>query len=362
MRIIDCTEKLQWQKVLDQCISYDFYHLPAYSMLEAQRANYSAKLFVYEEGDAIVALPLIIRPLDESPQSGQEKYYDATSVYGYCGPVTNQQWTNYAFFERFGNALQSHLYELRVISVFSRLHPILGNDAGLCVGEVLALGETVSIDLTLSVEEQFGFYRKSHRYEIRKARAKNIAVIHDARLNYFDDFINLYIETMQRVNADKHYYFDRAYFDQLQSILGKNLHLFAAIHDKKVISAALFTVFNGLVEYHLSGSSTDELNYAASKLVIDEVRLWANKNSAITLHLGGGLGSREDELFLFKSGFSRVRQTFKIWRFIVDHDRYDLEVQKRRKWLSAQGWRFVDENYFPLYRSSFKGSETSVST
>jgi len=200
MRTIDCTEAHEWQAVLDRCPSYDFYHMAAYHAIEAHADGYRAVLFVYEEAETLVALPLILRPLArlDGLTETLDGYYDATSVYGYPGPVTNRAWDDQEFFERFGRALRRQFNEMRIIAVFSRLHPILQNDAGLRIGEVIPLGETVSINLTLPVDEQFRLFRKSHRYEIRKARAENIAVVHDVEWAYYHD---LWRSTLIRCSA-----------------------------------------------------------------------------------------------------------------------------------------------------------------
>jgi len=356
MRIIDCTDTRQWQTILDRGTTYDFYHTATYNAMEAHRNGYQAVLFVYEESEAVVAFPLILRPLTmlDGLRESFEGYYDATSVYGYPGPVSNQDWANRAFFERFGRVLDRQLNQMHVIAAFSRLHPLIQNDAGLTIGEVVTLGETVSINLALPVDEQFRLFRKSHRYEIRKARAADVTVVHDAQWEHYEDFIALYLATMRRVNADAHYHLNQLYFDQLRIALGEKLHLFAARRGGRVISAALFTLVNGLVEYHLSGSSIEELNYAASKLVIDEARRWATAQGATVLHLGGGLGSHNDSLFLFKSGFSPQRHAFRIWRYVVDPAQYASAVQQRRAWLSRRGFRFSQEDYFPTYRSKYQ--------
>jgi hypothetical protein len=350
---IDGADTRQWQAILDRCNTYDFYHMASYNVMEASPDGYQAILFVYEENEAVAALPLLLRPLGELDGLSRvfDGYFDATSVYGYPGPVTNRDWSDRAFFERFGHALHDKLQEMHVIAAFSRLHPIMKNDAGLCIGEVIPLGETVSINLRLPIDEQFRLFRKSHRYEIRKAQADNVIVVHDTGWKHYDDFIALYLATMRRVHADTQYYFDQAYFDQLRIAIGENLHLFAAKQDENVISAALFTLVNGLVEYHLSGSSTEMQNYAASKLVIDAARQWASAQGAGILHLGGGLGSRKDNLFLFKSGFSPQRHTFKVWQHIVDPTQYNLAVQQHQAWLSEHELPISQDDYFPSYRS-----------
>lgn len=354
MRIITGNCSSDWLDVLNRCAYYDFYHLPTYTVLEAELAGGQAKLFVHEEDKAVIALPLIVRPLStvEGIKAPVSASYDAVSVYGYGGPITNQSWDDLKFFERFSLALQNEFNALGVITAFSRMHPVIENDAGLRIGEIISLGETVSIDLTLPKEEQFRRYRRDHRYGIPKAVNKGITVLHDEDWTYFESFMALYQATMHRVKADARYFFGKEYFNRLREALGSHLHLFVALFDERVISASMFTTMNGIVQYHLSGSSPDEMKHAASKLIIDRVREWAVDQGNRVFHLGGGLGSKEDSLFLYKAGFSPLRHRFKIWRHIVDRDRYLLAVGQRRDWLSNRGLVFSDKHFFPQYRDS----------
>jgi hypothetical protein len=357
MRIIDCNNVEHWNAILARCKVYDFYHLATYHQIQTRKSNSQGVLLVYEEAESVVALPLLLRPLKSiegilDPLVG---YYDATSVYGYAGPITNKDWADDAFFARFSDALTNTLYDIRVIAAFSRLHPLFHNDAGLDVGEILPLGETISIDLTSSpIEDQFRAFRKSHRYEIRKARKEGVEAFHDAEWIYYDDFIRLYASTMERVNADNYYFFNQSYFDALREALGNHIHLFVAKQSNTIISGALFTLQGDIVEYHLSGSSTDQLHHAASKLVIDEARLWAIKQGAQVFHLGGGLGSQEDSLFLYKSGFSKRRHRFKIWKHIVNIELYRKAVEQRQDKLTEQGLQLRLDGFFPAYRSGYK--------
>jgi len=361
MRIISSIDVERWHAVLERCTTYDFYHLATYHHLQARESNSRAVLFVYEEEELLVALPLLVRSLKEIEGLGEVllDQYDATSVYGYAGPITNHDWSDGAFFKRFGHALKNALLDMQVIAAFSRLHPVFENDRGLFLGEIVPLGQTVSVDLTIPLEEQFYAYRKSHRYEIRKARKEGVEAFLDSDWRYYDDFVELYLSTMNRVEADEYYLFDRSYFDDLRAALGPNLNLFVAQKDGVIISGALFTLIGNIVEYHLSGSSTSWMQYAASKLVIDTARLWAVKQGAEILHLGGGFGSQEDTLFLFKSGFSNRFHRFKIWEYVVDPERYAQAVDNRKKWLHSKNLQLVQASFFPAYRTEYIETETT---
>ncbi len=96
------------------------------------------------------------------------------------------------------------------------------------------------------------------------------------------------------------------------------------------------------MQYHLAGTSEEFIRETPMKLILDEARLIGNETSAISLHLGGGVGgSDDDSLFKFKSGFSKDFKQFSVWKYIVDEKVYDE--------LSSN---ITDTNYFPKYRKN----------
>jgi hypothetical protein len=80
----------------------------------------------------------------------------------------------------------------------------------------------------------------------------------------------------------------------------------------------LFTIRDGVVQYHLGGTRDEFLKISPMALIFDTVRLWANDVGARVLHLGGGVGgTNDDSLFHHKGGFSDRRHNFVTWRWIA---------------------------------------------
>jgi lipid II:glycine glycyltransferase (peptidoglycan interpeptide bridge formation enzyme) len=209
----------------------------------------------------------------------------------------------------------------------------------------------VAVDLTLTDDVLVDQYRDGHAYDIDKATREGVEGVHDKAWDYYDDFIAMYYDTMRRVNADSHYFFDRSYFSRMRELLGDHLHLFVAVKDGTAISGSLFFHCGSIIQYHLSGTASDHLSLAPSKLLLDRVRRWGNEIGAQTLHLGGGVGGREDGVFRFKSGFSDQTHRFSVWRYIVDQDVYRELVDQKRQWNEARVLEVVDKDFFPAYRA-----------
>ena len=104
-----------WLRILEQCAPYDFYHLPQYHLLAEEEDEGSARLFVYTERGYTIALPLLLRGLDGiwSGQTHGRSCLDATSVYGYAGPICSHRELPDAIIRNFQAALEQQLRNAR---------------------------------------------------------------------------------------------------------------------------------------------------------------------------------------------------------------------------------------------------------
>jgi hypothetical protein len=164
-------------------------------------------------------------------------------------------------------------------------------------------------------------------------------------------FIEMYYENMRRVNAKAHYFFERQYFFDLLKSNSFKAEILLAVYNEtdEVIGGALFIKEGNIVQYHLSGSREEYLYLNPIKLLIDEMRIIATSEHYTYFNLGGGVGSREDSLFQFKSCFSKNYKDFKVWKYIVNKEVYNELVEKKQKRDQTK----LNEaclNFFPSYR------------
>ncbi|WP_298555595.1 GNAT family N-acetyltransferase [uncultured Algibacter sp.] len=332
------TNKEEWQKALQKANNYDFYHTYDYHELSKQD-NEKAILIVYKEDDKEIFLPLIIRQIPETT------YFDATSVYGYAGPLQkniDHTFDNANFIKNLNNFFKQE----KIVSVFSRLNPFIKNQKVVLngLGEINNLGNIVNIDLTKDVGEQRTIFSKTTKRYLNKCRKLCDFKISE-KSEDINMFIDLYYENMDRVNAQKKYYFSKQYFyDFINSSDYKTEVLFAL--DKEsgdIISAAMMVKTNSIIQYHISGTKNDYLNLSPIRLLIDEMRLKGSEENYTYFNLGGGLGNNEDELFRFKSSFSKDFKPFHVWKHIAMPDEYrNLVIEKE--------CNDSDADFFPQYR------------
>lgn len=329
------TDKQAWNKALSHVKTHDFYHTFDYHRLE-KGSGVQPTLVHFSHARATVLLPLMLRA---TPVQG---FLDATSVYGYAGPLSaDTQADDILIFQQ---ELQQELSGRNVVSLFSRLHPLIpqGNlISGL--GQQPLSGTTVSIDLSPSAEEQLGNYKKGTRYDINKLSRSGFTGTELSWREYRNDFISIYEATMRRVGAGAMYFFSPDYYDGLFDLDGVQTKLFGCLKDDKVVCAAIFTLCDGIVQYHLSGTHESAVAAGPTKLMIDTARRWAVEQQARVLHLGGGVSGTKDSLFKFKAGFSPLEHSFQLWKWIINPDAY-------HELCSVMG-SDQESSYFPAYRA-----------
>ncbi len=348
LRILTTDNAAEWLDVLAHCVQHDFHHLPQYHRVAEQRGEGTAHLFTWREGEYTIALPVLLRPVDEAESDG---WQDATSVYGYAGPVASHERVPEVVVRNFQSALSEALRAKRVVAVFSRMHPLIAqHDLIAGIGEWKACGETLSIDLTLSEEEQAAQHNKSCRAALRKLRERGFIGFHDREKRYLAEFTEIYLETMRRVGAQGSYHFDQRYFELLTRELGDTAQLFVALCDGRVAAATLSTMCGGIVQDHLGGTRDEFLKFSPDRLVVDTERRWAAQAGARVFHLGGGVGAQRDSVFQYKSGFSKRTHRFCTWRWIVDAAAYEEICASKGHWNHAIGLDPISGDYFPAYR------------
>jgi hypothetical protein len=336
----------QWIEVLGK-IPHDVYHLPEYFELSAKLEGGHPVAFLGIKNSSVLFVPFLVKELP-SKFSQHILGKDASSPYGYASPLILNCSQN-CLCKPLLNEMFKIFQSLGLISVFFRLHPLLEFplDEFSQFGNLVHHGQTVSIDLDKQIEEIFQNFCKNHKRGIKKLQKDGYAVVID-EWSYYEKFIHLYLETMERVGASKFYFFDSDYFEQLKNSLRQHLHLFVVLSsDNKVASGGLFTGVDGIAQYHLGASSSKFLNVAPSKLMFYEAILWAKRIGFKKLHLGGGLGACNDSLFQFKKGFSDSVNEFYTWRIIVDTEKYKLLEDLN---LRGKQQIFRETEFFPKYR------------
>jgi hypothetical protein len=334
MNISIVDNAIDWRNALRKFDIYESYHTWDFHRIDTSRDNEFFALEVTSE-DSTLFFPVVSRKIPGS------EFHDLTSVYGYPGPI-------YAGapkkFPQFLDAALSRFRDMGYISIFSRCSAFSTTTIEQYPDCYFSSGKIITIDLSLSMSDQWRQYRGNLRREITKAI--DIGLKCDkGKLENTSEFIELYHKTMNRLDASSHYYFDEKYMIEMLTSKDFDCRLYLCKYNDKIISGAIFLFCNGVVQYHISASDAAYSKLAATKLIIDFVRRIAFEEGFLILNLGGGFGGQMDHLYNFKRGFTKNEKEFLLIKKVLDNTAYhDLISSKNFESLGTDG-------FFPAYRN-----------
>jgi hypothetical protein len=341
-----------WEHLCQGIPGADVYFLPQYAQIYARKGDGIAHCFIYRSANGLVLYPFLLRRVnDVSLFQDADECWDIITPYGYGGPLysSTDEASLAQLITGFLESFHTYCHKQRIVSEFARLHPLLDNYRFLPETNKVFHHETVYIDLRQSERDLWKEIRKGHKSSVKKALRFQVKVIRDEDWKYIKQFHKLYTETMRRQQASPPYFFPLSFFEDTLELLEQHASLFVALHDEKVVTAAIFMHYGDYVQYHFSGSDANSLHLCTNHLLIYEVAKWAQEQGAQFFHLGGGL-QPNDSLFIFKSGFSSKRAPFYTYRRIHDPDCYQRLVQRKLEDERLSG-SVADEGFFPRYRA-----------
>lgn len=326
-KLLGCSDD-EWNLYLNKLPLHqrDIYYTSEYYKMYEMNGDGIGKLFVYynEKGNMCL-YPFMLNEI--KGYELKDKYYDIETAYGYGGPVTNC--FDSEFMYEFEKCFIEYCIKNNIVAEFVRFHPLLHNaDLFNRDIEVLHNRITVQIDLTKGIEKIWAEDIKSkNRNMIRKAE-KNGLVVEVSK--DFDMFTKIYDCTMDKVEADSYYYFNCNYYDAIKN--NDNFILLNVKKDDLVIASAIFMGYGDYYHYHLAGSLKEYLKFAPNNLLLWESIKYACKKGYKRMHFGGGLtNSMDDNLFKFKSSFSKEYADFYIGKRIHNKEIYDYLIRNWEK-------------------------------
>lgn len=337
------TTRAEWVAVLQQMGRYDYCHSFDFHRISAKNGEGEPILFaVRDDADRFVfCWPALLRKIPGTP------WCDLTSVYGYGGPLLVGRGSARAYLELVLNSMR----ELGAVSVFSRMHPVfmeqLPDDPALR-GEYV--GDVVVIDVA-EQPEPITSYRSDHRRGIRRALKAGVTTEIDAEAKQIDEFLDVYTQAMEMLEADAYYHFDLQYLSMLRDASEFHAMITFARFEGKNIATGLSLISGGIMQAYLGGSLPEYRKLASMKLVTAVEHQFAVDQGLDLLILGGGLGLANDHLLQFKRGFAHNVKPFNLYKKILNQNAY--ETLCRRNGVDANGG-----GYFPAYR--FGSSENNI--
>ncbi len=342
IQLYNISEACQWDKCVKSFVHWDVYYLNGYVKAFHIHGDGEPQLLYYA-ADELKALYVYMKR-----KTSIDGYYDSITPYGYGGVLFEGN-TCDENLQAFWKAYVAKMREEGIIDNFVRYHPVLNNAIPMkSISTVIDLGKTVAMDLS-SPDVIWSNITSKNRNMIRKAEKNGIEIHHGKGLELLHDFKHIYDLTMEKDHAVEYYFFGDAFYESIHRDLYDNYEMFYAVKDGQIISIAIMLFANGRLNYHLSGSLTEFRNLAPSNLLLYKAALWGCEQGFKTFHLGGGVGSGEDNLYKFKAAFNRNSDyLFSIGKEIFDKYKYDKLVAER----TARDAEFDHRSeFFPIYRS-----------
>ena len=307
-----------WDPLLQRLGGLDTYTCAAYHSASAllEPSGTEPVLLHYRDRGGEIALPVLLRPLPGSRDR------DATSAYGYGGPVA----TGEPDLAAFGAALDDWARAHAVVTTFLRLHPLMDN--GRLVpptAELIDAGATVAWDVSPG-RDLLGGLHGGHRRSVRKADRAGLELTVVHRPPSLDHFLDLYLATMRRLDADSFYDFPRPYWDALVTDDGALAPVLVEGRlEGRLVAGLLCFTSEPWLHAHLSAGSDAARGIGAATRCYLAAAEWAQARGLRRLHLGGGVGGSSDStLFAFKHRFdpSSPPLAFQVAKLVHDRDRY----------------------------------------
>ncbi len=352
IEVVSLEEPSRWDGIVASFKEYDVYYLSGYVRAFRLHGDGEPLLYHYTHGDTRGICVFMRRDVSELPfYRGLLEFgecFDLVTPYGYGGFILEGDW-DIEDAGRFNREFLERLESERVVSVFVRFHPQLGNASLVrSLFEVVDLGKTVEMRLG-ATEAVWENLTSKNRNVIRKAQKSGVVIRHGQGMDLLQKFKEVYDGTMRRDGAEDYYFFEEKFYRSIGHDLAGNHEVFYAEFEGRIISMAIMLFANERMHYHLSGSLWEYRPLAASNLLLYEAACWGAGRGFRTFHLGGGLGSREDNLFKFKQAFSRGSGlVFSIGKLVVNREKYTELVRIRAE--VDEGFD-MSSKFFPLYRS-----------
>ena len=352
IKLILFKQKEEWDNVVASFCNHDVYYSHGYVEAFMLHGD-DIPLLIYYETDSMKGMYVAMqRDLSVLPwttgkiRSG--KWYDLATPYGYGGWLFEGD-LNAQNMKSFYAEYKDFMLNNNYVSNFVRYSPVLKNAEPMGqVSRVIDLGKTIAMDLS-SEELIWQNIKSKNRNMIRKAIKNGVTIEHcKPTKELMSTFKLIYDETMKNDHAIDYYFFKEPFYQSIIDSLNDSSEVFYALHEGKVVAISIILYCGDMMHYHLSGTVAEYRQMAPTNLLLYEAALWGCRHGFKVFHLGGGVGSGEDNLYKFKAAFNRNSDNqFSIGQEIFNLGMYNQLIDWRKE--KEPAFR-RDVSYFPAYR------------
>ena len=324
------------------------YLLPSYLKSAQCAEGYSVRVMIFIENDKIAMIPYIKRRINDLPLFKELKYecWDIISPHEYSYAISNITDTDErnSLFTKLFSTVAGYCKESNIISEFVRFDPFLSDIN--CIKphyNIRKSCDNVYIDLRKNSNEIWKAFHSSAKKNIKRAEASNLSFLQaENNEENINIFINLYQASMERLRADKYFYFSDEYFRTLIGNCEGASLFFVRDKNNRVVAASIVLHYGRIAYHHLTGYTIESIPLRPNDYLIYSLINWGKDNNLHYLHLGGGAES----ICNFKAKFSDKRIPFYVGCKVHDQKMYLLLCDI---WRRKTGF-LQSSDFFPLYR------------
>lgn len=322
-KLLSLKNKAEWSDYLSRLPDSmrDLYYSPEYYDLWEKKDGGRAFCFVFEDGNNLALYAFLLNRINDLGYKLHETYYDIQGAYGYNGVIYSSD--DLDFRKRFYSSFSKFCKSNNIIAEFTRFHPMLDNyKFSENFFDVIYDRQTVYIDLSRKYDYIYNDYSRSAKQNLRTAVVAGLNnIVYKNVFPYKNEFIKIYRETMDRVQAETYLYFDDDFFNDTFNI--STLVQFVVFKDNIPIASSLCFGKENYLHVHFLASKSEYLLVRPNNFLLDKMIKYGIGMGFKKLHLGGGTtSSQNDYLLRFKKNFSKATSDFYIGKKIYNEEVY----------------------------------------
>lgn len=284
-----------------------------------------------------VLYPVVCVPLD--PLEEGTGYVDVRTAYDFGGPLTITHGADGStLLDQFDPAFVELLESWNTVTEFARLHPLRVDSVP---DDAVHHADNYVVEFDEGYERVYDEYKSSFARNVRQAEDHGLEVaIEDEP----DDaarraFIDLYLDTMEKVDAEPFYFFDESTLQALMD-LPEMATVTTRTETGEIAASAIVLQSANDLFYFLGASDRDYLDLRPNNILFDRIIRHAAQSGYDQLHLGGG----SEGLRRFKSQMATGTVEYYLRKRVHDREAYETICE-------AEGEN-PDADAFPPYRDA----------
>ncbi len=259
--------------------------------------------FVYRDQLGTAIYPFLLNPIPEYLKGDNEDCFDIQGAPGYNG--IGAVYEHPAFLQYFHLEFAEWCQQKRVVAEFSRCDPVSQNHKFFPAEAVFEVNRNVVVDLHQPKKIRSGYHR-STRKNIRKAQKEGLRVEMvpggKATAEEIEIFTRIYLDTMERHQADQSWRFTREFFADAAQLLGDALLFYFTFDYATPVAAEMVVAGEEAAYSWLGGTLPSAFPKRPNDLLKDEIIHNLAASDMKWYCLGGGMTPGD--------GIHRYKKTF----------------------------------------------------